>query len=176
MSDRTQDVQKDMHDTRQRMSDTIGEIERRISEAATSVRQRVDVLQMARSNPWAAVGLALGAGFAIGRSAADRRAARVVVAGAAAAGTAIADGAVAAKDAVVGLVRRGDDGSQATASNAMSQTDGSAGGIRGQIDGAIEGLLAEGLTEVMASLRRGARSSPSTASGFSASPIPAPPV
>ena len=155
MSDSTQDVRNDIRATRQRMDETIGEIENRISETAESVRRRVDVISHARNNPWAALGLALGAGFAIGLTGADRKAAKAAVSGAAAAGTAIARNVVSAKDAVAGLAHHGTDESARAPSVATAADAGQRWGLGEQIDGAIEGLLFEGLTEVMASLGRG---------------------
>ena len=154
MSDATQDVRNDMRATRLRMDTTISEIEGRIGEAARSVTGRLDITRYAQDYPWAAVGLALGAGLAFGLTGADRKAVNAMAAGAAAAGTAIVDGAVAAKAAVVGLVQhRGDDSSGAE-SEVIATGGRRGGGVGEHINGAIEGLLFQGLAEVMASLGR----------------------
>jgi len=60
------DVRADIEQTRARMSGAIAELER-----------KVDLTQKVRDNPWAAVGVAFGAGIALSASRADVRAAKV---------------------------------------------------------------------------------------------------
>jgi uncharacterized membrane protein len=66
MAETTIDVRADIEQTRARMSGAIAELER-----------KVDVTQKVRDHPWAAVGLAFGAGIALSASHADVKAAKV---------------------------------------------------------------------------------------------------
>jgi hypothetical protein len=66
MAETTTEVRADIEQTRARMSGAIAELER-----------KVDVSQKVRDHPWAAVGLAFGAGIALSASHADLKAAKV---------------------------------------------------------------------------------------------------
>lgn len=66
MAETTTEVRADIEQTRARMSGAIAELER-----------KVDLPQKVRDNPWAAVGVAFGAGVALSASRADVRAAKV---------------------------------------------------------------------------------------------------
>jgi hypothetical protein len=66
MAETTTEVRADIEQTRARMSGAIAELER-----------KVDVTEKVRSHPWAAVGVAFGAGFALSASRVDVRAAKV---------------------------------------------------------------------------------------------------
>ena len=66
MAETTTEVRADIEQTRARMSGAIAELER-----------KVDVTQKVKDHPWAAVGVAFGAGVALSASRADVRAAKV---------------------------------------------------------------------------------------------------
>ena len=66
MAETTSEVRADIEQTRARMSGAIAELER-----------KVDVAEKVRNHPWAAVGVAFGAGIALSASRVDVRAARV---------------------------------------------------------------------------------------------------
>ena len=66
MAETTTDVRADIEQTRARMSGAIAELER-----------KVDVTQKIKDHPWAAVGVAFGAGIALSASRADVRAAEL---------------------------------------------------------------------------------------------------
>jgi hypothetical protein len=66
MGETTSEVRADIEQTRARMSGAIAELER-----------KVDVTQKVKDHPWAAVGVAFGAGIALSASRADVRAAKV---------------------------------------------------------------------------------------------------
>jgi hypothetical protein len=66
MAETTTEVRADIEQTRSRMSSAIAELE-----------QKVDVAQKVRDHPWAAVGVAFGAGLALSVSRADVKAAKV---------------------------------------------------------------------------------------------------
>ena len=64
MAESTSDVRRDIELTRERMSSTLAQLERKLN-----------VEQVIRDNPWPAVGLAVGAGFLLSGSKADVKAA-----------------------------------------------------------------------------------------------------
>ena len=66
MAETTTEVRADIEQTRARMSGAISELER-----------KVDVAQRVKDHPWAAVGVAFGAGIALSASRVDVRAAKV---------------------------------------------------------------------------------------------------
>ncbi len=66
MAETTTEVRADIEQTRARMSDAISELE-----------SKVDLTQKVREHPWAAVGVAFGAGIALSASRADVKAAKV---------------------------------------------------------------------------------------------------
>ncbi len=68
MAETTADVRRDIELTRERMSDTLAELERKLN-----------VMQIVRDHPWPALGLALGAGVLLGGSGADAKAAAATV-------------------------------------------------------------------------------------------------
>jgi hypothetical protein len=69
MAETTADVRRDIELTRERMSETIAELE-----------DRVNVMKVVREHPWPVIALAAGAGFVLARSKADVKAAAASVA------------------------------------------------------------------------------------------------
>jgi hypothetical protein len=69
MAETTADVRRDIEMTRERMSDTISQLE-----------QKLNVMQVVRDHPWPALALAVGAGVALAGSRADVKAAAATVA------------------------------------------------------------------------------------------------
>lgn len=70
----------DIQRARDNLSDTVAEIQERVTAPVQAVKQRLDVGRMVQSHPWAAVAVALGAGAVVASSGADERAASVAVA------------------------------------------------------------------------------------------------
>ena len=68
MVETTADVRRDIELTRNRISDTLSELE-----------QKVNVAQMVKDNPWPALALAVGAGVLLSGSKADMKAAAATV-------------------------------------------------------------------------------------------------
>jgi hypothetical protein len=66
MAETTTEVRSDIEQTKARMSSAIAELER-----------KVDIAQKVRDHPWAAVGVAFGAGIALSASRTDVRAAKM---------------------------------------------------------------------------------------------------
>lgn len=100
MAETTDDVRRDIEVTRERMTDTIAEIEHRVSGRVDAVKARLDVVGWVREHPWPALALALGAGLALSATGADARAASSLADGARSA----AGGAKAAVGGVVASV------------------------------------------------------------------------
>ena len=69
MAETTAAVKADIEATRERLSTTLAELERKL-----------DVMQLVRDHPWPALALALGAGFALSGSRADMKAAAAAAA------------------------------------------------------------------------------------------------
>ncbi|HEU4563163.1 MAG TPA: DUF3618 domain-containing protein [Gemmatimonadaceae bacterium] len=68
MAETTADVRRDIEMTRERMSDTIAQLE-----------HKLNLMQVVRDHPWPAVALAFGAGVALAGSRADVKAAAATV-------------------------------------------------------------------------------------------------
>lgn len=68
MAETTADVRRDIELTRERMSDTLAQLERKLN-----------VMQVVREHPWPAVALAVGAGVLLAGSRADVKAAAATV-------------------------------------------------------------------------------------------------
>jgi Protein of unknown function (DUF3618) len=69
MAETTADVRRDIELTRERMSDTIAQLE-----------QKMNVVQVIRDHPWPSLALAVGAGFLLANTKADVKAAAATVA------------------------------------------------------------------------------------------------
>ncbi len=106
MGETTNDVQRDIALTRDRMSETIAELDARISERITVVKERVDLKQLVEDHPWPALAVALGLGILLAGTGADAKAARATVRAAKGAPAATADLARRGWDAAAGVVRR----------------------------------------------------------------------
>lgn len=72
----------DVQRSRAQISDTIAEIEARVTAPVRAVKQRLDVGRMVQEHPWAALSTAAAAGVIVAASQADRRAASLAAAAA----------------------------------------------------------------------------------------------
>ena len=125
MDDSIDSVRRDIAETRARLSDTLAELDNRVDTVKHAVTKTANPLPAIREHPWIALGLALGAGIAIGMSGADRTAAAATARGVKKAGPALKGGAKAAvsgiKDLVTGNGGDGDgDAAQALAGNRLA--------------------------------------------------------
>ena len=68
MAETTAEVRRDIEVTRERMSDTLAQLE-----------HKLNVMQVVRDHPWPAIAVAAGAGFALANSRADVKAAAAAV-------------------------------------------------------------------------------------------------
>jgi hypothetical protein len=69
----------DVQRARDRILDTVAELEERVTTPVRAARQRLDVGQMVQGHPWAALAVAVGAGAVVAASGADERAAAMAV-------------------------------------------------------------------------------------------------
>ena len=74
----TADVRREIDVTRERMAATVGELEARIQGKVDAVKQKLDVMDMARAHPWPALLVATVAGVAFAAGP-DRKAAVATV-------------------------------------------------------------------------------------------------
>jgi hypothetical protein len=123
MDDSIDSVRRDIAETRARLSDTLAELDNRVDTVKHAVTQTANPLPAIREHPWIALGLALGAGIAIGMSGADRAAAAAAASGVKKAGPALMGGAKAAASGIKDMVTgNGGDGdaAQALAGNRLA--------------------------------------------------------
>ena len=118
MDDPIKDVRRDIEETRARLSDTLQELDNRVESVKSAVTRNVNPMPQIREHPWLALGLALGAGIAIGMSGAERKAATAAKKGVRKAGPAIAGGAKAAARGIKGIMS-GDHDEPADARSAI---------------------------------------------------------
>jgi hypothetical protein len=74
-----QEVRSEIAQTREQISDTLAALEARVSDTAQAVKRTLNPLELARTHPWPALGVAIGAGVALSASGADRTAAAATV-------------------------------------------------------------------------------------------------
>lgn len=67
----------DVQRARDQISDTIAELEQRVTAPVQAVKQRLDVGRVVREHPWAALAVAVGAGVVVASTGADVRAAEL---------------------------------------------------------------------------------------------------
>lgn len=144
MSPDIEQARNEIMDTRARLAETADELKDTVSQRVERAKEAVNPLHYAREYPWIAIGLAVGAGLAIGLTGADKKAASAALEGAKSAGPAIAGGAVAAKDAIVDRFSGSDD-----AQTPEPETEESSGGLRADAASAVHDLLNQGLDEVL---------------------------
>ena len=93
MSDTKPSVHREIARTRERMAETVDEIDTRIAERVSSAKQRLDIAQLVRDHPWPALSVAAAIGAFIGGSGADEKAAAAAAEAAKRAANATAEGA-----------------------------------------------------------------------------------
>ena len=136
MDDSIKDVRRDIAETRARLSDTLAELDNRVDTVKGAVTRNVNPMPAIREHPWLALGLALGAGIAIGMSGKEREMAGAAKKGVKRAGPALLGGAKAAASGIKGMVSGKDEESEARAAIAGNRL-AAYGGV--DPDGAGEG-------------------------------------
>jgi ElaB/YqjD/DUF883 family membrane-anchored ribosome-binding protein len=151
--DTTASAKMDIAATRERISDTIADIEQRMSDKVASAKAKVDVVGLIRENPWPALVIGFAAGLALSATGADRKAAHATAdaakRGAASAARATAAGVSQLASAAVEKVK-GSPGDDATETAEPS-------GLMAKAKGAIRELgdeIRRGADELSAAARR----------------------
>ena len=72
--EKTSEVRREIHATREQMADTAAELEARVKDKVDAVKQKLDLADHVRAHPWPALMLAIAAGAAIAASGSDRKA------------------------------------------------------------------------------------------------------
>jgi hypothetical protein len=155
MSEMTHDVQRDIALTRERMSETIAELDARISQRVAVVKERLDVVQLVQDHPWAALAVAFGVGALLAGTGADATAARATVRAAKAAPGATVDVARQGWDAAMSKVRGGDGDGDAASETRNGSTDGAGdAGLTDRVRDSITRAL--GVDELIGQMRTAA--------------------
>ena len=102
-------VQREMEVTRERMSDTLSEIESRVSEATDGVKEKLDVSRLVREHPWPALAAAVVAGLVLSGTRADEKVADATVEAAKRGSSAAADGVRQLGEAAANRLHGGND-------------------------------------------------------------------
>jgi hypothetical protein len=136
MSEATTDVQRDIALTRERMSETIAELDARISSRVAVIKDRLDLKQLVEDHPWTSLAVAVGLGLVLGGTGAESRAAQATVRAAKRVPGATADMARRGWESASSIVRR-DDGQPAADEPPINAEDGLADRLRGAIARAI---------------------------------------
>jgi hypothetical protein len=75
MTSSSSNVRREIARTRERMTETIDQIDSEITERVSAAKRKVDLMQLAGEHPWPALTIALALGGLIGASGADEKAA-----------------------------------------------------------------------------------------------------
>jgi hypothetical protein len=118
--------------TRARMSNTIADIEERVSGTIDGAKRKANVIEMVRQHPWPALTVAFAAGLALSVSGADRAAAR-----------ATADAAKRAPDATKRGLGQAVDATKSGVSQLVDRVKGSSDDGTGADAAASSGVLAK---------------------------------
>jgi hypothetical protein len=147
MSPDIEEARREVEATRARLAETAAELKHTVSDQVHRAREAVSPAHYVREFPWAALGLAVGAGLAIGLTGADTKATAATIDAAKSAASAIGDGAVSAKDAAVEKFAHDE-----TPTPEPEAVDASPPGIRSEAASAIHEMLYQGLDEILAAL------------------------
>jgi hypothetical protein len=80
MTDSPSSVRREIARTRERMTETIDEIESDLTDRVSAAKQKVDPMRLVREHPWSALSVAVTIGALVGVSGADEKAASATVA------------------------------------------------------------------------------------------------
>lgn len=136
MSETITEVQRDIALTRERMSETIAELDARISGRMAVIKERLDLRQLVEDHPWPALAVALGLGVLLGGTGADTKAAQATVRAAKGAPGATANLARRGWESASSVVRR-DDSQNEGDHRSVDAGSGLADRLRGAIARAI---------------------------------------
>lgn len=127
-------VRDDILRARAQLADTISQLSDRVTSPITAAKEKLNVLELARNNPWSALAIAVGTGVLVATTGADRRA---------------ASAALEAGQAGVGSARRAAETAAHAARSAPSKT-------REVLGDAADAVAAKCLIALIASFREDA--------------------
>jgi hypothetical protein len=164
MSEATTDVQRDIALTRERMSETIAELDARISSRVAVIKERLDLKELVEDHPWTALAVALGLGVLLGGTGADSKAAHATARAAKRAPGATADLARRGWESAASVVSR--DGRQDAGDDQPADAEA---GLTDRIRGAIARAI--GVDELVEQMRDAAAQLARPAS-YAGQPVP----
>lgn len=159
-----------MAHTRERMTETLDQIDSEVGERVSAAKRKIDVVQFAREHPWPALSVAVAIGAFIGGSGADEKAAAAAAEGAKGAASASSD---AAKRLVAKVRDRGESPPELETStldsrNGTEASEGLANKLFAAASAPFAGVIDRVLDEMRAASRdlgarlaRSGRSTPS---------------
>jgi hypothetical protein len=130
MSETANDVQRDIALTRERMSETIAQLDAHISDRIAGVKETLDLQRVVQEHPWAALAVAFGVGALLSGTGADAKAAGATVRAAKAAPGTTADVARRGWDAAATRLRGDGNGDGETDAATASAEPGLADRLR----------------------------------------------
>lgn len=134
-------AREDVQRTRAQLTDTLAELSDRVTRPITVAKQKLNLVEVARNNPWPALALAVGAGALLSATGSDAR---------------IASAAVQAGQAGAEKAR---DAAQSTAEYVAESARNAPSKAREAIGDVADSLATKGLLAVMAALSRDDRAS-----------------
>lgn len=72
-------AREDIQRSRAQISDTLSQLTERVTSPITAAKEKLNVMELVRNNPWPAVAVAMGAGAFVAASGSDVRAASAAV-------------------------------------------------------------------------------------------------
>jgi hypothetical protein len=154
MTDSISSVRREIAHTRERMTETIDEIEGEISDRANAVKRKMDVMQYAREHPWPALSVAVAIGALIGGSGADEKAASATAIAAKRAASATSD---AAKNLVAKVKERRSSSKAEPFRHAETRAENSGPGFGDRIIAAATAPLGGAIDRLLDELRVASR-------------------
>jgi Protein of unknown function (DUF3618) len=118
-----QSAREQVEQTRAELSSTLSELSARVSAPVTAVKQKLNVVNTVRENPWVALAVAVGAGVAVASTGADARAAS------------------AAADAARAAASKAKSAGQATLASAREAPARAKGGVGSAVDALATNLV-----------------------------------
>ena len=153
MSESTAEARREVEMSRERIAETVGELETRIADRVDVVRQRTDIGKLVREHPWPALAVALGAGVLLGSTGVDERAARATADAAKRASRATKDTA----KGLVGKLHRPSASERSASDDADYEERGAAQGFGARMLALLSAPLVASLDVVLQEMRAASR-------------------
>ena len=154
MTSSSSNVRREIARTRERMTETIDEIDNEIAERVSAAKRKVDVMQLAREHPWPALTIAIAIGGLIGASGADEKAAAATATAAKRAASASSD---TAKNLVAKVRERKRSSRLEASSEQRTSSEKSGPGLTDRLFAAASGPLAGAIDRILDEMRGASR-------------------